>query len=170
MPTFLPQQNYLKNAEEINIKEGTYQAIIYIPQKTSAIYESPYQTINIRAGKLTEIHLEANADLMISGTIDSTPATPENLSVVFEGTDNLLVTWDPVIEPDLAGYYLYRTNKEGRLVYLAGLDKETVSFQDSTTNKEFYFFNNQVGYAISSFDEGGNESFWSEIYYISSND
>jgi hypothetical protein len=169
--------DYLKNTNEIIINEGTYQAIIYIPQITKYIYKSPYQTINIKAGKLTEIYLEADANLIVNGIIDSTPATPENFKVIINDveeresetkTAQLLITWDPVNESDLAGYYLYRTNKEGRLKLLVKLNTDTIFFEDSITDKDFYY--NQIGYAISSFDEGGNESFWTETHYITYSD
>ena len=158
------EENYLKNEKEIKIPEGTYQARINIPQKSNAVYESHYETVTIRAGKLTELYLQADAKLMIEGKIDSTPATPENFRVTCEEKNKPLLTWDPVQESDLDGYCLYRTNNEGRFILLKQVDKNTFLYQDTIEDKDY--FNDIIGYAVSSVDQGENVSFWSEPVYL----
>ncbi len=150
---------------EGKIPEGTYQGEIYIPQKTGTVYyRSPYFTFTIRAGKNTQLTIEADGGANVKGVIDSTPATPENFNIrkIEQGLFEL--SWEEVYEPDLAGYYIYRTNQEGRFVYLAEVPPGTHSYLDQITAN--LFRDGKLGYAVSSFDKSGNVSFWSEQQYI----
>lgn len=154
---------------EVSVPEGTFQAKIAVPNTTNAVYQSPYYTVNIRAGQTTYLSILPDGSLNVTGVIDSTPATPGNLRIdsVFHDQINddylIILTWTEVAEPDLEGYFLYRSDDEGRFSRIASLGK-VLSYTDTVSAS--YFFQNRVGYAVSSYDRGGNESFWSQpVYY-----
>src|SRR5690554_299260 len=144
----------LKGAAELN--EGTYVFRVAVPQITGAVYISTYYDANIEAGKPTCYEIKSNAAMEIITIIDSTPATPTNLSISLEG-DCVTLTWEEVNEADLAGYYIYRTNNEGRMVRIA--QTEATAYTEMIT--EALFYKGCLHYAVSSFDHGGNESIWS---------
>ena len=157
--------NYLKNSKDILLKEGTYEAHISIPNKSNPVYESYYERIDAKSGEVLEIKISADAELIIEGVIDANPPTPDNFQIILIG-DQLELSWE-LIEgiADLAGYNIYRTNREGRFVFYTQVAKEVSSYRDNKPKAEYYF-NNRLGYAVSSFDLGGNNSIWTEPGYL----
>ena len=154
---------FLKNSQEISLPKGTYATRINIPQVTNAIYESHYGSINVYSGKVTPVNLSADANLIIDGIIDATPPTPENFQVSLVNGQAYL-TWDSVLVSDLAGYNIYRSNQNGRFILHFQVGPEVLSYIDLITETDF--FSNRLGYAVSSFDLGGNNSIWTELRYL----
>jgi hypothetical protein len=80
------------------------------------------------------------------------PPVPANLNALVE-TKLVRLLWDPVSAPDLAGYYVYRWEREARLKLccptpLAGENFTDISMQLGTTYR----------YEVTSVDKSGNES------------
>jgi hypothetical protein len=152
---------------ETVLAEGTYEVKIAIPNVSNAIFASSYYLVNIRAGDETNLDISANSSMNIIGVIDSSPQPPTGLTAEYNRESGTVqITWALGTEPDLQGYHLYRTNDEGRLTRLSINESTNVSppIIDNVTTANFY--SDKIGYAVSSFDQGGNESFWSEIVYI----
>lgn len=150
---------------EGELPEGTFQGDLYIPQKTAAKYQSSYYTITIRAGKLTQLNIDADVALIIESHIDSSPATPEGFNVKRIEAGKFGLSWERVTDSDLAGYYIYRTDKNGRFIFLAEVEPGIHTYQDVIEANNF--FDGRLGYAVSSYDFVGNVSIWSELRYIS---
>ena len=155
--------NILKNCDQILLPHGTYNALIYIPNKSNYFYESDYIHFDVLSGELNEVPLAADASLIIEGIIDLPPATPENFEVILVGGKPLLC-WDPVGDSDLAGYNVYRTNRDGRFVFLDQVDQATHCYHDTMVKIEDYE-DNRLGYAVSSYDRRGNNSLWTAANY-----
>jgi len=84
----------------------------------------------------------------------SPPPVPQNLQVL-EGDSFLDLDWNAVVAPDLAGYKLYKSTigPNSGFFPLETLGKESLSYSDSDVeNNQTYY------YAITSFDDSGNES------------
>jgi hypothetical protein len=149
----------------VSIPEGTFVVKIAVPNVSSKLFVSPYYTVNIKAGKTVYLTISANGGINIAGTINSTPSTPCGLIAAYNSqTSSVLLTWLGVSDPDLAGYYLYRSNSEGRMIRFANVNKGTNTYTSKVTAGDFY--HNEIKYAVSSFDLGGVESFWSEMAYV----
>lgn len=154
----------------LKLPAGTFQARVVIPQISNSIYESPYYTIHILPGRTGRLTVGPYEELLIGGTIDFPPDTPGQLTLDREepagsGSITVHLSWAAVIVPDLDGYRLYRTNTEGRFVWLAEVDPATLAYTDTVAPGAYH--NGWVGYTVSSFDRGGNESLWSEPVYLS---
>lgn len=165
--TLYPDGRFLR--AEITLPEGTFQAKIAAPNTSKPVFESAYYTIHIRAGQTSTLEIKPDSEVGIIGTIDSTPTTPENLTITSVEFDkenhNYLVSlsWMEVDDSDLAGYRLYRSNKEGRFMRIASLEK-IPNYQGIVPSADF--FQHRVGYAVSSYDLGANESLWSDPVYL----
>jgi hypothetical protein len=146
----------------VSIPEGTFEVKVAVPNVSTKLFVSPYYTINIQAGKTTTLTITANGSLSVSGTINSTPSTPSGLVSVYNSqTSSVSITWAGVSDSDLAGYRLYRNNSEGRMIRIATINKDTLCFSNKVSPEDF--FHNELKYAVSSYDLGGVESFWSEM-------
>lgn len=154
--------NKLINKEEILIKAGSYESFIAIPNKSNPIYKSHYHSFSINSGEMVEIAITADASLCVTGIIDAIPPTPENFQVSLIGNQPEL-SWNPVEVVDLAGYNIYRTNRSGRFILHKQVSTEVNSYRDQELEAKD-FFNNRIGYAVSSFDLGGNNSIWAYQY------
>ncbi|NLZ44643.1 MAG: DUF4493 domain-containing protein [Clostridia bacterium] len=153
----------------IKLPAGTYQVRVAVPQTTNKVYESPYYTVHIRPGRTEELTVGPCEELIIGGTIDFPPETPGQLALspgepAGSGSVIVHLSWADVPGADVGGYRLYRTNNEGRFVWLAEVGPDTLAYTDTVTPGAYY--NGRVGYAVSSFDLGGNESLWSEPVYL----
>ena len=155
--------NLLKHREQILLPQGTYNARIYIPNKSNYFYESDYIQFHVLSGQVETVNLNADASIIIEGLIDLPPATPENFKVTLDNGQPLL-RWDPVGDPDLAGYNVYRTNRDGRFVFLDQVDIATHFYHDTKVKIEDYE-DNLLGYAVSSYDLRGNNSIWTAALY-----
>ncbi len=149
----------------VSIPEGTFTVKIAVPNVSSKLFISPYYIVNIQAGKTIHLTISANGGVNISGTINSTPSTPTGLTAAYNSqTSSVFLSWNDVSDPDLAGYYLYRSNSEGRMIRAANVDKGANTYTNKVTASDFYL--DEIKYAVSSFDLGGVESFWSEIVNV----
>ena len=153
----------LRNRDPILLPQGTYNALIYIPNKSNYFYESDYIKFHVLSGQVETVNLNADASIIIEGLIDLPPATPENFEVTLDNGQPLL-RWDPVGDPDLAGYNVYRTNRDGRFVFLDQVDIATHFYHDTKVKIEDYE-DNLLGYAVSSYDLRGNNSIWTAALY-----
>jgi hypothetical protein len=157
-------ENLLK--VNFSVPEGTFQVKLAIPNLTTkGAFISNYYRVDIEAGETTTLTIAPDGSLSAAATIDSTPATPTNLSVAYQReTSTVSLSWSAITDSDLNGYRVYRTNIDGRFVRLISIDAGTTGATDPITSSLFY--NKKIGYAVSSFDEGGNESLWSDSVYI----
>jgi fibronectin type 3 domain-containing protein len=83
------------------------------------------------------------------------PATPVALAAVV-GTQSVELVWDRGIEPDLAGYRIYRDAGSGQFEKI-GESRDAPSFSDKTVEK-----GKRYRYAVTAYDTSGNESGLSE--------
>jgi hypothetical protein len=118
--------------------------------------------VDIVAGETFTQTIAPDNILDIITILDPAPATPTGFTLNREG-DTIILTWEEISEDDLNGYFIYRTDDEGRFVRLAESNVSTYT----DTIKESLFYKGQIGYAVSSFDHGGNESLWSVRLYVS---
>ncbi|NLY88284.1 MAG: hypothetical protein GX085_01485 [Firmicutes bacterium] len=159
--------DYLKGL--VKLPAGTFQVRVVVPQITNGIYESPYYTVHILPGRTENLTVGPCEELTIGGIIDFPPERPGQLTLSPEepggsGSVTLHLSWAAVNISDLGGYRLYRTNAEGRFIHLAEVGPDTLVYTDTVPSGNYY--NGRVGYAVSSFDRGGNESLWSEPVYL----
>lgn len=149
----------------VSIPEGTFTVKVAVPNVSSKLFLSPYYTVNIKAGQTVCLAISANGNVNITGTINSTPSTPSGLTATYDNqTSSTLLTWVGVNDSDLAGYFLYHSNSEGRMIRIANVNKDTNNYTNKVTSGDFY--HNEIRYAVSSFDLGGVESFWSEMVSV----
>lgn len=154
----------------IKLPAGTFQVRVVLPQITHSVYESPYYTIHIISGRTSALTIGPDEELIMEGVLDFPPETPGGLNLIPEeysnqdGSITLHLSWEEVTVIDLAGYRLYRTNNEGRFIHLTEVDCATLTHTDTVENGDYY--REPLGYAVSSFDRGGNESLWSEPVYL----
>lgn len=78
------------------------------------------------------------------------PAIPSGLTAI-AGAGSIQLAWERNLESDLKGYFIYRSVDNGPFEKLAEAD--TPTYSDSTVQK-----GKQYRYAISAFDQSGNES------------
>jgi fibronectin type 3 domain-containing protein len=83
------------------------------------------------------------------------PAPPAGLTAVASAA-GLELTWDRNAEPDLAGYRIYRAAPGGAFEKI-GETRENPSFSDRKTEA-----GRNYRYAVSAYDQAGNESARSE--------
>ena len=146
----------------VSIPEGTFAVKVAVPNVSAKLFISPYYTIDIRAGKTSYLTITADGSVNVSGVINSTPTTPGNLVANYSSQAlTVTLTWTGVNDSDLAGYRLYRSNSDGRMVRIKSVDKNSITYTDQVTSSNFY--KNEIDYAVSSYDLGGVESLWSEI-------
>ena len=134
------------------------------------IYEAAAAGWTIKAGmfqrelgQIESYALTADASLVVAGLVDLPPATPENFEVRMANGQPLL-GWDPVLDTDLAGYNVYRTNRDGRFVLLAQVGNDTCVYHDREVKIADYA-QSRLGYAVSSYVQGGNNSLWTPTLY-----
>lgn len=88
------------------------------------------------------------------------PATPAGLQAVYSGVGQQLfidLTWAPDLEPDLAGYNVYRREAGAEWTKINSEAVKTPSFRDRNVQPGHTYF-----YSVSAIDERGNESARSE--------
>ena len=91
--------------------------------------------------------------LMLGCSVQDTqpPAVPEGLRTV-TGNGWIYLTWEPNSEPDLAGYRVYRSLQPYGAYTEIGETAGTEFWDEDVENGVTYY------YAITAFDEAGNES------------
>lgn len=157
-----PNGDFLMGEAELD--EKTYSFRVAVPQLTGAIYLSPFYDANIEAGETFTQTIAPDNTLEIITILDPAPATPTGFTLNREG-DSVILSWQEILENDLAGYYIYRTDGEGRFVRLAQSNVPTYT----DIIRDSLFFKGRIGYAVSSFDKGGHVSLWSARLYVNQN-
>lgn len=156
----LREGDFLTN--QVSLPAGTFQIRAAAPNINSYVYRSLYYTVHIRPGKVTSLTIIPEEDLIITGVIDFPPETPTGLTLCREDS-SIQLSWEEVVVSDLAGYRLYRTDKDGRFRLLAEIEACILTYTDEVKDD---YFAGQIAYAVSSFDRGGNESLWSAPAYL----
>ncbi|HEX2952830.1 MAG TPA: hypothetical protein VHR47_02465, partial [Bacillota bacterium] len=145
------------------LPEGSFSGKICIPNASSAIYTSPYFRINLNAGKTTSIILKPDGTISVNGVIDSTPPTPEIVNISLNGNTAIL-NWSAVKASDLAGYRIYRTDKSGCFEFVNEVAANSTQYSDIISSG--FTYKGKITYVVSSYDQGGNESQWSNSFSI----
>jgi hypothetical protein len=71
------------------------------------IYETPWQTVVIKPGKSVVVFWEpGSGTALIEGSVDNPPPAPEGVALHL-AAEGLLITWNPVNEPDIRHYRVY---------------------------------------------------------------
>ena len=78
------------------------------------------------------------------------PAVPSGLTGI-AGAGSIQLAWERNLEPDLKGYFIYRSVDNGPFVKLGETDTPTYSDTAVQSGKQYR-------YAISAIDQSGNES------------
>lgn len=80
------------------------------------------------------------------------PPPPPSVTGLVE-TKVVRLVWDPVDVPDLAGYYVYRTEAAGKVKFTSGPPIKQTHFGDESLLPGIEYF-----YSVSAVDKSGNES------------
>jgi fibronectin type 3 domain-containing protein len=80
------------------------------------------------------------------------PAAPATLTALVE-VKNVRLIWDPVNAPDLAGYFVYRYERNQRIKFQTGAPIPATHFGDSSPDPGITYT-----YAVTAVDKNGNES------------
>jgi fibronectin type 3 domain-containing protein len=99
----------------------------------------------------SEAESEASAPVSITPEDVFPPAVPSGLTAV-AGVSSIDLSWNPDTEPDLRGYYLYRSASGGPFERIGGLI-ETPSYSDRAIGAGKHY-----RYQVSAVDQHGNES------------
>ncbi len=109
--------------------------------------ESQYQVVAM----LKTAESEPSGMIAITPKDEFAPAVPAGLTAL-AGLDTVELSWDRNTEDDLKGYKMYRSADGGALALIAPLVEEP-SYSDKTVMP-----GKKYKYAVSSFDQAGNES------------
>jgi hypothetical protein len=112
-------------------------------------YGYQVQTI-VKLGESREAQSEPSAEITISPQDTFPPAAPAGLHAV-EAPNSIELSWDRNIEPDLAGYRVYRTAVGGPFQKIADVDTPTYSDRNIEHGKTYR-------YEVTAIDRLGNES------------
>lgn len=89
---------------------GLYKSSFYASER---VYESPWQSLHVRAGKTLRVVWEASTGAArIAVVVRHLPPVPEGLSVEWSESEALL-RWEPVLDPQVTGYRVYAREGEG---------------------------------------------------------
>jgi fibronectin type 3 domain-containing protein len=81
------------------------------------------------------------------------PGPPAGLTVLSGAPGELVVTWSPNQEPDLAVYRLYRSEEGSRPQRIAEISKPATTYTDTTAKPGVSY-----RYTLTAVDTSGNES------------
>lgn len=127
------------------------------------LYESPWTTVSIQPGKQLILDWDpGTGGGAIDGHIDAPPPIP-NQPQLQTTTEGLLISWDSVTAPDLAGYRIYlRQTIFGKfeLICEQPTDQTTALYAASKLKLGL------VEVAITAYDLANNESERSTVAYI----
>jgi len=120
------------------------------------IYETPWQTVAIRPGKRVVVFWEPGAGTaLIEGSVDNPPPAPEG--VVLQLTaEGLLISWDPVAEPDVSLYRVYlRQSIFDKFAEVAEIEAQETSYLYPANKLES---GSSVEVVVTAVDAAGQES------------
>jgi hypothetical protein len=136
-------------------KYETVTSSPFVDRKT--VYDKPY----VYAIQAVADSAESEVVKAVRYTADDhfAPAVPVGLAAVV-GTQSVELVWERDIEPDLAGYRVYRDAGTGQFERI-GVATSAPNFSDKTAEK-----GKRYRYAVTAFDQSGNESALSEPFEV----
>ena len=122
-----------------------------------------YYYVVRRARTKGKLIVESKASDEVGATPKDTypPPTPVGFTVHYRG-EAVYLAWDPVVVPDLAGYYVYRKELGGEWTLLMREALSNCIYVDHDLRKGLSYF-----YKVSAVDKSGNISMPSEVVKIS---
>jgi hypothetical protein len=130
---------------------GSTEAAEYLDRATEYGKPVSYLVQAIVKTGAGEVESDLSAPETITPVDKFPPAVPAGLTVVPTAM-SIELAWDRDIEPDLAGYRIYRAVAGGEFEKI-GESAEAPSFSDKQVES-----GKQYSYAVSAFDKAGNES------------
>jgi hypothetical protein len=117
----------------------------------------PYGTYTYRVSAVAStgpprIESDASAPATITYKDLTPPPAPATLTALVE-VKNVRLIWDPVNVPDLAGYFVYRYERNQRIKFQTGAPIPATHFGDSSPDPGITYT-----YAVTAVDKNGNES------------
>lgn len=89
---------------------GLYESAFYASQR---VYESPWEHVTLPPGKTVRVVWQAfTGSARVSVVVRNLPPAPQGLRVEWSGEEARLV-WEPVFDPEVAGYRVYVREGEG---------------------------------------------------------
>jgi hypothetical protein len=124
---------------------------------TKTVYDKPY----VYAVQAVADSAESEVVSAVRYTAKDTfpPAVPIGLAAVV-GTQSVELVWERDIEPDLAGYRVYRDSGTGQFERI-GVSASAPNFSDKTAEK-----GKRYRYAVTAYDQSGNESGLSDPFEV----
>ena len=132
-------ENYFRD-QSTSLGKKTYY-------KVRAVVKTPYGVIESQGSDEASI---INNDIY-------PPTIPKQITIVSTQT-SLDIIWFPNSEIDIAGYHIYRKEKESRFIRISSDLVRQTSFSDSTVRKGTTYF-----YKVTAIDQSKNESGYSEV-------
>ena len=146
---------------------GQFAPIATVPISESSYVDQTFEwekkfeyRLDVVTEEATDNHILVEGDDSEIATVFAhdvfPPATPTELQAVFSGPGQkpfIDLSWAPNLEPDLAGYFVYRREQEGEFTKLNTAPMTSPSFRDEQVQA-----GKTYGYAVSAVDVRGNES------------
>jgi len=129
------------------------------PQPLSTTEKPEYLDPSAEYGKTYRYSVQALRGTALSEVTQAPPITPTDVFppevpaglTGIAGAGSIQLAWERNLEPDLKGYYIYRSVDNGPFVKIAETDTPTYSDRDVQPGKIYR-------YEVSAFDQVGNES------------
>ena len=117
----------------------------------------PYGPYDYRVTAVAAVgppRIESDPSAPVSATFKDLvpPPAPASVTALVE-TRVVRLVWDAVEAPDLAGYFVYRTEKAGRLKFQTGAPIKQTFFGDESLLPGIEYY-----YSVTAVDKSGNES------------
>jgi hypothetical protein len=149
-------------AGEIALTDESSPALLDRGFEWEKIYDYRLTVVTVIAQRGPELQVEGEDTPTVTVVAHDVfpPATPAGLQAVFSGPGQkpfIDLIWGPDMEPDLAGYNVYRHQAGGQAVKLNSDLVKTPTFRDTDVLAGHQYF-----YSVSAVDVRGNESVRSE--------
>jgi hypothetical protein len=130
---------------------ATVKTSEYVDSQTQYLKAYEYSVLAFVASGNSEAESEMSEMAAIAPVDVFPPAVPTGLAAVL-GLAGVELSWNPDTEPDLRGYYLYRSAAAGPFERIGGLI-QTPAYSDRATEA-----GKRYRYQVSAVDQAGNES------------
>jgi len=125
--------------------------------KTQYTDVPPYGTFDYTVTAVAEPgppRIESDRSAVVEATFkDLVPPPPPPSVTALVETKVVRLVWEPVDASDLAGYFVYRTEKAGRIKFQTGAPINQTFFGDESLLPGIEYY-----YSVTSVDKSGNES------------